>query len=866
MSYKQCLANGLNEGVITKEQYDEQLEFLGMQERYYKGQGLNPTEASIKAAKDAYEVARVTSKEKKRNNRLTMAVQIRLKKYLQQYRNVKGEEDYANAAKAVYARDDNAPFASIETLVQEELSIVQKYMDEFLAQLKESPLEKIGGIFGYKNKKKQTTSQNFIKALFDENTSDEIAKKLAESFIKANKLAIQRHNRYGGKIKVRDDWRAPQPHDFLKVRKAGEDVWVNKTLELVDMSKMIDQTTGFAFTAETLRIALSDVYKTISTQGFNKLKPGEFGRTSLANKRIDHRFLIFKNADSWLEYQKLFGKDDNILNLINDHLQSLTRDTALMKALGPDPDRGHLWLKQTIKKKAAEDAVKEAQGQFGRKTLRKLRTEEERAETIYGGGFFESGIDNLYLLHKNQLNKPSDQAWAKGFASLRNLITSAYLGSASIVALTDFNWQRMTNQFNGLPAFKSSRRTLDLFYEGLVKGDKTLSKVAIRSGLIAESWTTMAHQQTRFFLESNGAELAQRLSDSVITLSGLSGQTQAGRWGFGMELMGFFADNAGKTFKELDSNFQRGLKRYGITEGEWEIARQTKLYDAGIDDPKMIGKGVVFLRPDDIRTRTDIPEFQAEDLATKFYDFLKTETEYAVPSVSAKGRAWMLGAAKPGTFTGELILSAAMFKQFPITLMFTHVARGLKQSGFPGKFRYLGDLAITGAMYGAFTMEVREITKGRNPTPLSYIQENPGEYFLRALITGGGLGLFGDYFITDHNRYGKTLAETLAGPQMQFISDLIGIPKNALYKAIRGEDTNITGDTLKFIKRNTPGASLWYLRLIWERVIMDTVARMVDDDFDSKNSRMINNYLKNTQQEYWWEPGEILPTKSPSIF
>ena len=47
---------------------------------------------------------------------------------------------------------------------------------------------------------------------------------------------------------------------------------------------------------------------------------------------------------------------------------------------------------------------------------------------------------------------------------------------------------------------------------------------------------------------------------------------------------------------------------------------------------------------------------------------------------------------------------------------------------------------------------------------------------------------------------------------------------------------------------------------------MDTVARMVDDDFDSKNSRMINNYLKNTQQEYWWEPGEILPTKSPSIF
>ena len=59
MSYKQCLSNGLNEGLVTKEQYDNQIEFIGMQERFYKGQGLNPTEASIKAAKEAYENLKV---------------------------------------------------------------------------------------------------------------------------------------------------------------------------------------------------------------------------------------------------------------------------------------------------------------------------------------------------------------------------------------------------------------------------------------------------------------------------------------------------------------------------------------------------------------------------------------------------------------------------------------------------------------------------------------------------------------------------------------------------------------------------------------------------------------------------------------
>jgi hypothetical protein len=341
--------------------------------------------------------------------------------------------------------------------------------------------------------------------------------------------------------------------------------------------------------------------------------------------------------------------------------------------------------------------------------------------------------------------------------------------------------------------------------------------------------------------------------------------TQAGRWGFGMELMGFFADNANKSFSELDKLFQRGLKRYGISEGDWEIIRKTKLYDAAIDDPKMVGKNVVFLRPDDIRGRTDIPEVAAEDLATKLYDFIKTETEFAVPSVSAKGRAWILGNAKPGTFTGELILSAAMFKQFPITLMFTHIARGLAQSGFPGKFRYMGDLIITGAMYGAFTMEIREITKGRQPTPLEYIKENPGEYFLRALVTGGGLGLFGDYFVADHNRYGRTISETIPGPLVQFIADLYGLSVGNVFDLIRGEEANFTGDSLKFIKRNTPGASIWYLRLLWERVIMDTVGRMVDSDFDSKNSRQINNYLRNTQQEFWWQPGEIMPSEAPYV-
>ena len=260
--------------------------------------------------------------------------------------------------------------------------------------------------------------------------------------------------------------------------------------------------------------------------------------------------------------------------------------------------------------------------------------------------------------------------------------------------------------------------------------------------------------------------------------------------------------------------------------------------------------------------RTDIDDYTKEGIAAKFFDMIKTETEFAVPSLSAKGRVALLQNAKPGTFAGELILSAAMFKQFPITLMFTHIARGISQQGL-GKFRYMGDLILSGALYGAFTMELREITKGRNPTPVDYVKENPGEYFLRALVTGGGLGLFGDFFINDTNRYGKTMAETLPGPAMGFLSDLLGIPKNAIFDHLNGRDTNVVGDSLNFLKRNMPGSSIFYLRLLWERVIMETIQRQLDPDFDSRNSRIINNYMRDTQQDFWWSPGERKPTELP---
>ncbi len=58
---------------------------------------------------------------------------------------------------------------------------------------------------------------------------------------------------------------------------------------------MIDEKTGLPFNEGSLRIALGDVWNTITTEGYNKVRPGGaagFGK-SIASRRTDHRFFIF---------------------------------------------------------------------------------------------------------------------------------------------------------------------------------------------------------------------------------------------------------------------------------------------------------------------------------------------------------------------------------------------------------------------------------------------------------------------------------------------------------------------------------------------------------------------------------------------
>jgi uncharacterized membrane protein YeaQ/YmgE (transglycosylase-associated protein family) len=719
---------------------------------------------------------------------------------------------------------------------------------------------------GRQTKLQKANLKLMVKELMGENTGNVNAKQLADAWRETAEHLRKRANSFGMKILTRKDWGLPQLHDTLLVRQSSKADWIDFILPKLDLDKMVNEATGLPFNDKTIREALGGVYDNIATEGMATFKPGtaSYGR-ALHNRRLDHRFLAFKSADDWMEYQTRFGSPDPFKTML-EHINGMSRDIAILKVLGPNPDATHTWALGMIKKQTKIDAAAEAQGKFKRKKVfikdiktgkktRILRNEQDRTNGIL------ENINNIYAMHKGTLHKPIDGFFGNTFAGLRQILTSAQLGGASIMAITDFHWTRTTAKFNGLPATKANATALKLLYEG-IKKDKPLARTAIRLGLITESWNAIAGVQTRYLNEVESPMLTKRIADAVLRGSGLSHITQSGKWAFGMTIYGELAEQSGKSFNQLNKKLSAQLKKYGIGEKEWDIIRATKLYDAGIDEPTMVGKGATFLRPDDIMARADLDEATREFLTTRLMTFVTNETNFAVPSSSAKGRVTLAGNARAGTIKGEIMNSILMYKNFPITLGMTHLNRGFQQVGFMGKFKYLLPMLIGGTVMGSLAYEIKQVAAGKKPTPAE--DTNPltpkgMKYWLNAMVYGGGLGIFGDFLVADQNRYGGSFSKTLAGPVASFLGDLINLTFGNAKEKLAGEKTNAGRELAAFIQRYTPGSSLWYTRLAFERLIMDTLERLINPDFKKDNRRNIKNLKNRTGQEYWWKPGEISP-------
>jgi hypothetical protein len=819
MSFDECIINGQREGSIT----DDQARYardLFEQNRADMIEELGAEGAAAAAARETFDQLKYEAARKKQ-----LAL-LKIKKFKELNERLKNTTGLVTG-------DAQRPGLALQAMVAIDESM--KRFDSNLHSNYEATRRTALSRFsdGLRANRETITGRqgraeelDLLKEVFGEDTGLASAKLIAQQWKDTAEYLRLRANAAGMAIANRKNWNLPQTHNSTLVREAGATEWMNFVRDKLDLEKMVNERTGRAFTKEELELALRDVHETIAQDGLNKIKPGQTGQpASLANRRMDHRFLVFKDADTWMQYQERFG-DPDVFNTMMSHIDSMSKDIALLETFGPNPKHTIEALKIEAQRIANND---------GRKATAALQADAYQ-------------FDTMLKLFTGEGNIPASEWLANTGGTLRNTLQASLLGGVPIIAIPgDLNTARIAAQMAGIPTNRIIRRAFSQFIAPLSAQEKT--QFAVKLGLGADNWMNLAQSQARFFGEVSGPEISQQISDKVLRGVGLSHWTQAARQTFGIEFLGWLGDQAGRKFDDLPDTTRNTLEKYGIGSDRWDIIRNSKLEDY---------KGNKFVRPTNIEDRTDLKPGLGREIATQILTMIEQETTQAVPQATIRSRAFLRGGTTKGTLAGEIIEGFAQFKSFPTTIIQNNLQRYMTLEGWGNKVQYGLDFMVTMAIAGGLGLQGREMLKGRDPMDMS----DP-KFWGKAILTGGGMGIIGDFLFSQRNEYGRGLGATVAGPQVGLLNDFLNLTIGNAYQLSMGEETKFGRESVNFLQRYFPGSSAWYGRLALERLVWDNLKKMVDPEADASFRRFQRKRLREFNQEHWWAPGENLPERAP---
>jgi len=173
-------------------------------------------------------------------------------------------------------------------------------------------------------------------------------------------------------------------------------------------------------------------------------------------------------------------------------------------------------------------------------------------------------------------------------------------------------------------------------------------------------------------------------------------------------------------------------------------------------------------------------------------------------------------------------------------------------------------LIVSTTLMGALAYELKQITKGKEPTDIGELNdEQLRSYFLANMIRGGGLSFMGDFLFSTKYGGAKGGVGTFAGAVPMLGFEVLDFTVGNAARQFEGTEVNYAGDLNDLIKKNFPGGSVWYGRLALERWLFDNISEMVDPKYLQKRKKLNKRIYKEEGTEFFWSPGDNLPKRSP---
>jgi hypothetical protein len=619
---------------------------------------------------------------------------------------------------------------------------------------------------------------------------------IRKSLNKAHKLLTEA----GGQAGFIPDY-IPQTHVAGKLRKAGATPAAARAKWKADVVTRLDRTKMTDFDGNQLNDAALDelldfVFQSITTEGRNKIKPPVELRTGpgVSAGGMLERVLHFKSVDDALWYAEAYGNSD-LWGTLTNHLHGMAIDAAVHKVFGPQPERVYSnWRDWANKADQFNDAT---------------------------------DIDHIWR-NVVGFNTSGETKISHVANSLRDIMSSAYMGAAMISSINDVVLTSMNASMNGM----NVPRMLSRVRSYANAGDREL--LSRTAGNIDYALSTIAASQR--FEETVGRGLTHRLADANYRVSGMTGWMNSLRHAWLTEFQTMLAGHFDKSFKQLPREVSGFLETYGL-DGRWDDLRKMKtqtLYNTKVAD---------FSSLDD------------EDLMVEILGAVYSERDLGILTPDGRTRALLNQGKAPGGFVGEMFRAGTQFKTFPATMVMHGVWRYVmsrRLGSFQNRLAWSATMFAGMTILGGVSYQLREMAKGRDPRPM-----NTMDFFARAVAQGGAVPGLAELWLDGQTHVNKGVIETLAGPSGSAAITMSDMAIGAAGMALGIDDSQERfGKAVESATYMVPGNTLWYGRAAIQREIRDAFMDLADPNYAQRQRQSERNRRNMFDQDMWWGYGD----------
>jgi len=548
---------------------------------------------------------------------------------------------------------------------------------------------------------------------------------LAESLRDTYKSIALRLNQGGAAISFLSDFSIRHVHNANLLRKAGPEEWLNDMLRWTDGAAILNDLGGVSearmsaegaidFKSVTdLQGYLREVYTDIVTE-HPREKLSSLTDEELANQggnlsgRFDHHRKVKFKPGMYYEYLKKYG-NPNPHHEVFQQLQSLSETATLLNTFGPNYMDTVAKIQKTLKEGGATNAQ-----------------------------MFKSNITLQKLL--GELDHPVETAFSEFGQTVRALANGAFLGMSAISSMVDVATSMSRMRYMGMSygdIFKGYFGALsDSFRRA--KNDEERAWFLGQSAGYAALTGSVSRRLTG---ELPGSNRARQINDWIFKWNGMNFWNTAVQESIVDVTTQHMARQAMlvRSGKAMDPQFAKAISRFGLTPAQFAILSKFSGKERFIVD--------------------NIPQ-DLEIGANRLRQFLNDTMNEAVLMPGVSDEAYLTLGMRAGTFEGEAIRTIMQYRTYPFALMRRTYRRLFddigEDAGNTWQTRFFNRSALdmyaflgTSFMLGWFSLNLKEILKGREP--LHFTDEDQYKFanVARIMKASGTLGLINDITAAD---------------------------------------------------------------------------------------------------------------------